>query len=667
MMKKIIIFVALLLCSLGVWAQQTTVKTNLTIQKANPTLYLLGTAAVIDFYNNDITLTQSSNLLTLAGGNLSLGSNSLLMSGSLGATGSRILQGWMTNLEITNLPTINGGTLAAALPFSSYVLKSDTASMLTKYARLASPVFTGVPKITAGDTIATRAYARTYGGVGVVTIGDVRDEIADSLNVLRPSYVAEADTSAMLNHYILASEVETSYVGTADSAAMLANYLLDSETAAAVTGFAPNSGSITLSGADAITLTTSNVTSLTLPTTGILATTSNLAAYVEIVDSTGGAAGNYMPRLQTSNLVNDTIEARIAAGTVGVALADSNVYDMGYASPTFVDSRLGSGSGLSAERLPFIIGTTTGAPTTADSTIVHSAFAGKHIDLYRDGAKQYQNFTATNTVEGFRLNGSTITVYPLWQDNEQVLVDIIEPILWSYLSIEGEESSLLTGLSAYWKLDESSGSVLNDEMGVQNAALYGGVTSTDSKLGRSVQLNDTLGFIRVPYNTNVSPKGAVYSVSMWFKLDSLPSAVGRDFYLFQQNNTPAPWGPQNAQINMADDKIEFNTTNTAGTEYTVYSTSALSDSTWYHVVFVNRGNGQTLQMYVNGSDVSASAETFTGTVYEGLSAMGIGNPFGDSSYWFSGVLDEIGIWSVALTSGNVTTLYNSGNGRTHPF
>jgi hypothetical protein len=145
--------------------------------------------------------------------------------------------------------------------------------------------------------------------------------------------------------------------------------------------------------------------------------------------------------------INDTMTAIIAAATVGVAAVDSNIY-AGYTTRTYVESLLGSGSGLSAERLPFIIGTTSGAPTTADSTVTHANISGKHIDLYRDGAKQYQNFTTTNTAEGFRVSGSTITVNPLWQDGEQVLVDIIQPILWSYLSLEGEESSLLTGLSA---------------------------------------------------------------------------------------------------------------------------------------------------------------------------------------------------------------------------
>jgi hypothetical protein len=34
---------------------------------------------------------------------------------------------------------------------------------------------------------------------------------------------------------------------------------------------------------------------------------------------------------------------------------------------------------------------------------------------------------------------------------------------------------------------------------------------------------------------------------------------------------------------------------------------------------------------------------------------------------FNGSIDEVGIWSRALTSSEVTSLYNSGSGRQYPF
>lgn len=107
----------LLLLSIAIWVTilvscQSTIYTNFTIQKVNPVLRLNGTSAQINFYNGDLTLTQSSNLLTLEGGDFSLGANNLRLTGNIGLTGSRITKGWFGDLEITNPPSVNGTPMA---------------------------------------------------------------------------------------------------------------------------------------------------------------------------------------------------------------------------------------------------------------------------------------------------------------------------------------------------------------------------------------------------------------------------------------------------------------------------------------------------------------------------------------------------------------------------
>jgi hypothetical protein len=66
---------------------------------------------------------------------------------SLGNTTTRVLKGWFTNLEITNLPTVGGGTLKSALSLTStdvglgnvtnkaQVEVEDSAAMLLPYGR----------------------------------------------------------------------------------------------------------------------------------------------------------------------------------------------------------------------------------------------------------------------------------------------------------------------------------------------------------------------------------------------------------------------------------------------------------------------------------------------------------------------------------------------------
>jgi hypothetical protein len=170
------------------------------------------------------------------------------------------LQGWMTNLEITNLPTINGGTLAAALSLSSYLLKTDTAAMLTNY-------------INKADTAS-----------------------------MLTNYINKADTAAMLSNYQDASDVN----------ATLAAYLpiANGTATGTLTTAALNVGNTSLS-IDSIGLVDGKITFYdAADTLGVYIIASNivdLADYaVMLADSTTGA-GHYV-----SDHRGDDIEAALA-------------------------------------------------------------------------------------------------------------------------------------------------------------------------------------------------------------------------------------------------------------------------------------------------------------------------------------------------------------------
>jgi hypothetical protein len=120
-MKKAFLILSILLTTVILMGQiPDKNRKDYEVYKPSPALYLHGTNATINF-NDDVSLRQSTNLLTLDGGNLSLGTNSFLLTGSIGTTSARVTKGWFTNISVSNAPTILGVSMAQIMTVSKTI------------------------------------------------------------------------------------------------------------------------------------------------------------------------------------------------------------------------------------------------------------------------------------------------------------------------------------------------------------------------------------------------------------------------------------------------------------------------------------------------------------------------------------------------------------------
>jgi hypothetical protein len=146
------------------------------------------------------------------------------------------------------------------------------------------------------------------------------------------------------------------------------------------------------------------------------------------------------------------------------------------------------------------------------------------------------------------------------------------------------------------------------------------------------------------------------TVETWVKLKVLPPPVPGDnsqsYYMSYKAHSGAPWFSWQF---MAPDwgtyfYLEVNTDGT-DTQASATTTTAPEVNQWYHVVGVYT-DGQSLKLYVNGSDVSNGAGSADGNIINSDGTYRMGGKL-------NGTLDEFRVSSIARTPDEIKTSYNN--------
>jgi hypothetical protein len=213
--------------------------------------------------------------------------------------------------------------------------------------------------------------------------------------------------------------------------------------------------------------------------------------------------------------------------------------------------------------------------------------------------------------------------------------------------------ALTDNLVSYWKFDESSGNAY-DSVG-SNTAVNTNTTYSTGKINNGAVFNGTSAKL-LP--TDITIFNGDFSVSMWVSRNA-----AQDGYIFGRTTSTSPYGTFNIYYGNGDSLLHSGLYNTAASFQEPTTTTTLTQNTWYHFVFTV--SGTTMKAYVNGSQQGGDV-TFTGTRGNvGTTCFGQRND--DGAVKYSGGLDEVGVWNRALSSTEVTSLYNGGSGFQYPF
>jgi hypothetical protein len=215
-----------------------------------------------------------------------------------------------------------------------------------------------------------------------------------------------------------------------------------------------------------------------------------------------------------------------------------------------------------------------------------------------------------------------------------------------------------SGLVGYWPFCGNA----NDESGNGNNGTVNGATLTADRNGVANQAYSFDGDDRIDVgNLNLGQIQYSYTYSTWFRTSSTSNT---DKTIISDYNSSSG----DDDIFSCWNLLEFNNqvvrfeTRNYPNGYGVGSTSPLNNGFWHNMVSVlDRNTGQ-LELYVDGIFISSTSfPNQTNFDANGFLRFGVhmwSNTFQSSTYWI-GEIDDIGIWNRALTPQEITNLYTS--------
>jgi hypothetical protein len=275
------------------------------------------------------------------------------------------------------------------------------------------------------------------------------------------------------------------------------------------------------------------------------------------------------------------------------------------------------------------------------------------MKLYRDGVlvntatSIASNYTSEATYIGSHAGAGsylqgTIDEVRIWnvaRTQAQLKVNLINP-----------PANNASGLSAYYKLNDASGTVATNSTGGTNGTLQNTptwVTSPVEFAGNSLNFDGTNDVVSIPNHATLN----------------ITTAITLEAWVYATKNT----GIQNViskSSSSANNGYIFPRTDNGWTNTIIYfhiggSWRTLSAAypglnAWHHLAATY--DGATIKLYIDG--VLSASQAQTGSITTNSNVLALGNQTGFTEF-FGGSVDEVRIWNVARTQAQIMANKNT--------
>ncbi len=218
-----------------------------------------------------------------------------------------------------------------------------------------------------------------------------------------------------------------------------------------------------------------------------------------------------------------------------------------------------------------------------------------------------------------------------------------------------------TGMTGYWKFDESSGPTYDDFYGVNNAACTNCPATITGKLGNGLDFDGINDGVDVTDDNSFDWSATTsFTIEFWMRSSGCVCTTPVNGYTCNQvivGRTSASWwiGVNCETGNVGKLRCYF-----GGVD--LYSNAFVDNDVWHHVVFQYDNSAGQYRLYIDGSlDNSVSADGANRAATNVPITLG----YFSGAYRYYGMLDEFALYNQALSLTDIVSHYNSGSGQSY--
>jgi hypothetical protein len=230
------------------------------------------------------------------------------------------------------------------------------------------------------------------------------------------------------------------------------------------------------------------------------------------------------------------------------------------------------------------------------------------------------------------------------------LVAVCLALIWTALSADiscGEIDE--ENIVAMWLFDKGEADVAEDSSTNSNDASFnGGPKWVDGKFGKAISFDGADDYLSAEDSDSLDVGGEAMTLLGWINADAFPASWN---HLIRKT----PENPRIYILGVHDTSLPFTFLKTDTQQYAdIQGPNPVPTGEWVHLAMTY--NGQEIAIYVNGEVEITSPASGTIEASDGELRIGRGDPAG----YFTGAIDEVAIFRVALSQDEIKEIMNDG-------